>query len=154
MDKQKEALENAYETITPKRVKKVVKKNRKFILYTIIGGGAVLLDVGIFWVLTSLTPLHVLVANTISIFTAMLYSFALNAKYNFKVNDRLFRRFISFIVVTGIGYSTSTLLLFTLSELGGLDPLVVKIASLPIILLIQFGLNSFFTFKEVSNVKE
>lgn len=135
-------------SILPRQVAELLKKYERFIIYMIIGGGAVVIDVGSFALLTSAMNVNIIIANTVAVSFAMLYSFGLNARFNFKVTDNLLARFASFAVVTGIGYLISTLMLYVLSDVLGLNAIFVKVASLPVVLVAQFLLNSRFTFSE------
>lgn len=138
-------------SVLPRQVAELLKKYERFIIYMIIGGGAVVIDVGLFALLTNALDMHIILANTAAVFTAMLYSFGLNARFNFKVTDNLLARFASFAVVTGIGYLISTVMLYGLSDILGLNALLVKVASLPVVLVAQFMLNSRFTFSDSNN---
>ncbi len=128
-------------------VAELIQKHKKLLLYTLIGGVAVLLDLTLFTLLAAMTPLHILVINTISVFSAMIYSFVVNAKINFKISDQMMKRFVIFTIVTGVGYSISSLML-TLGSLVELNPILVKVTSLPLVLIVQFSLNSKITFSD------
>lgn len=137
----------------PRQVASLLKKYERFIVYALIGGGAVVIDVGLFALFTSGPGISIIAANTLSIFIAMLYSFGLNARFNFKVSDSLLARFISFVIVTGIGYFVSTLMLHVFSNMLGIHAMLIKTASLPVVLVVQYLLNSRFTFSNKSNVR-
>ena len=134
----------------PQNIVQLINSHRSFILYLIIGGGAVVIDVGVFWLLDAFTNLNVIVSNSVSVFMAMIYSFFLNAHFNFRTTDGLFLRFIGFAVVTGIGFVVSSLALWLEVEVLGLPAVVSKILTLPLVLIVQFLLNSRFTFKNPS----
>lgn len=146
MSKQK--IFNKVSLPLPDGVIALINKHQKLIIYTVIGGGAVILDVGLFWVFNELAEMGVIISNTLSIFTAMLYSFLLNAFFNFRTRDKLLQRFAGFVAVTACGYVISTALLWMFSERMGLNGTLIKTLSLPVILLIQFSLNSRFTFQQ------
>jgi putative flippase GtrA len=128
----------------------LLNKHQRLITYAVIGGGAVLVDVGLFWIFNELAGLGFVLSNALSVFVAMVYSFILNALFNFRTRDNLLRRFGSFGVVTFCGYLVSTAILW-LGDVLGLNATLVKAASLPFVLLLQFSLNSRFTFQATKN---
>jgi putative flippase GtrA len=132
-----------------------INKFERLILYGLIGGGAVVIDVGLFWLIDTVTDTSVIVNNGVSIATAMVYSFLMNAYFNFKTRTGLFKRFFSFCVVTSSGFLISSVMLWTMSDLLGMPAILVKNLTLPVVFIVQFTLNSKFTFKvEDKQVKD
>lgn len=125
-----------------------INKFEKIVKYGLIGGFAVVIDVGLFWLLDATTTIPVVANNAVSIFAAMIYSFLMNAFFNFRTRTGLLKRFLSFGVVTGIGFLVSSLMLWIMSEIIGLNSVLVKNLTLPVVFIVQFTLNSKFTFKE------
>ena len=128
---------------------------RNLILYGIIGGCTATLDFLIFTALTRWTPIHYIIVNIISCSTGILCSFLLNRKYNFKVTDHTFRRMVIFFAVGVTGLFLSSVLLKLFIDRFLLNELVSKLASIVIVVLIQFLLNKYISFrvdkKEPSN---
>lgn len=136
-------------TVTPVRqgrLRALLGRYRRIVLYAAIGGGAVLLDLGIYALLALPVGLHPVLANTVSTFTAMVFSFAANSVLNFKVTDRIVARFLSFALVTGAGYLVSTLMLAVLVDGLHVHDLIAKGATLPVVFLLQYTLNKRTTF--------
>jgi len=131
----------------PKSTVQLINRFEKLILYGMIGGVAMLMDVGLFWLLTANTDLAALLANAISVGVATVYSFVMNAFFNFRTKTGLWRRFFLFSGVSAFGYLVSSLMLFVLSNVMGWDEVFVKNLSLPVVFVVQFILNSRFTFK-------
>lgn len=130
---------------------RLINKFERIIIYGIIGGFAVVIDVGLFWILDATTNISVILNNAISISVAMVYSFLMNAFFNFRTRTGLWKRFMSFGVVTTIGFLVSSLMLWVLSEAIGLNSVLVKNLTLPVVFIVQFTLNSRFTFKVEKN---
>ncbi len=128
-----------------------INRFEKLILYGLIGGVALVIDVGLFWLLDHFTGISVLINNGISIAAAMVYSFLMNAFFNFRTRSGLLKRFISFLLVTSTGFLISSIMLWTMSEILGLDSLLVKNLTIPVVFFVQFTLNSKFTFKTEQN---
>jgi putative flippase GtrA len=127
-------------------LRRLLARYRQFLVYAMIGGGAVVLDVGIFWLLAGPLDVPALAANAISVGVAVVYSFLANSFFNFKVWNRLFLRFLSFSVVSFLGFLASSLMLVVMSGVLGMDEVLVKLLSLPVVLLLQFALNTRVTF--------
>lgn len=134
----------------PQNIVQRINAHRSFILYLVIGGGAVVIDVGVFWLLDAFTNLNVIICNSCSVFAAMIYSFFLNAHFNFRTTDGLLLRFVGFAIVTAIGFIVSSLALWLEVEVLGLPAVLSKCLTLPLVLIVQFLLNSRFTFKNSS----
>ena len=140
-------LQSKLVSLLPLILQNLIFKYKKFIIYTAIGGTAVILDFTIFTVLAQVYDVTPLLANSVSTFTAMIYSFLINSFVNFKVSDKLLLRFISFGIVALFGFAISSLMLAIFSYWLGLNPVLIKATSLPIVLVVQFMLNSKVTFK-------
>lgn len=130
-------------------VRRQLAARADLVRYVLIGGTAFLLDVGLFTVLHLGAAVDPLVANTVAVFVSMLFSFSLNAFANFKVRDRLLTRFVSFVVVCGIGYLLSMGILWLLISVFGIHPVAAKLVSLPVVLVVQFLANKHVTFGSV-----
>ena len=121
---------------------------RNLILYGIIGACTASLDFLIFTALTRWTALHYIIANVISCSTGIMCSFLLNRKYNFKVTDHTFRRMAIFFAVGIFGMFLSSVLLHFFIDTLNLNELLSKLASIIIVVIIQFILNKYISFRE------
>lgn len=139
---------NAVATIhvPPSGLLGLMTRHRRFLLYAVIGVGAVVTDVGLYAVLTASVSMHPLVANTISTFTSMACSFTANAVLNFRVTNQILLRFMSFTLVTLAGYLLSTTMIAVMVGGLGIGALIAKGVTLPIVLVLQFTLNKKVTF--------
>ncbi len=121
-------------------------QHRNFILYGIIGIITTAIDVGIFTLLTYWN-MHELIANTISYQAAMVASFILNRHYNFKVKDKVWKRFLSFFVVNLIGYGLSQVLVLIFITLIGMPDFIGKLFATILAAACQFIFIKHLTFK-------
>ncbi|WP_165063287.1 GtrA family protein [Marisediminicola senii] len=135
-----------HSTSAASKVRGLLHRYRRFLIYGIIGGGAVVIDVALFWAFTHYTDLGTVPANALSTGIALVYSFLTNTFFNFKVRSRLWLRFLSFAIVSGFGFVVSSLMLYVLADRMGFDPILIKVLSLPVVLVVQFFLNSRITF--------
>ncbi|MDE5574104.1 MAG: GtrA family protein [Bacteroidales bacterium] len=122
-------------------------KFRHLILYGVIGGISSGLDFLLYTALVELTGLNYMLANCISVLAGIAVSFLLNRKYNFKVEDKTVRRFLIFLSVGLGGLLFSNLILYLCIEYMSIDELVSKVLSIVPVVLLQFLLNKFITFK-------
>lgn len=129
-------------------VRTFYEKNKQLVKYFIIGASASLLDVALFVILYQLAHTSVLVAQTVSVSAAILYSFLINARHNFHTNDYMWLRLASFVVVCVIGYAVGFGIIKGLMAVG-INANLGKLASLPVVFVIQYILNSRITFRKV-----
>ena len=130
-------------------LRKLFQKFRNLILYGIIGCFTSGLDFVVFTVLSKYVGLYYLVANCISVVVGITSSFILNRDYNFKVKDKAKLRFLIFLTVGLCGLCLSNLIFWIgIDKLAG-DKLLVKLASIVIVVFFQFLLNKFITFGKI-----
>ena len=128
-------------------VRRVYYKFRNLILYGIIGSFTSFLDFCVFTLLASYAGIHYLVANCISVLVGITTSFLLNRSYNFRVKDKTKQRFAIFLTVGLCGLMLSNLILYIgIDMLHGKD-VIVKLASIVLVVGFQFLMNKFVTFR-------
>jgi putative flippase GtrA len=121
---------------------------RNLILYGIIGGFSAGIDFLTFYALTTFGDVFYLVANIISVSVGISISFILNKKYNFKVNDKVLKRFLIFITVGLTGMLFSSVLLYIFIDMLEMEQIISKFLSIVFVVLIQFFVNKLVTFKK------
>lgn len=131
---------------------KVFNKNKKIILYFIIGTSASLVDVLFYILLFNGMGLTAVKSTIVSISIATVYAFILNAKKNFQVEDYIFLRFISYCFVSGVGMLLSIGMLYYFHNELGFDGNIIKILSLPFIFFVQYFLNKNISFWQKKNI--
>lgn len=132
---------------TLEQLKRLFIKYKHFTLYGIIGVFCVLLDYSIFHILTNALGIVYLVSNVVSVSSGLTVSFILNRKFNFKVKDRVMKRFIYFYLTGMIGLIISTGMLILLVEHFFLETNIAKIISILTVVLLQFSFNKRVTFR-------
>lgn len=131
-----------------KRLRRLYGKYRHFILYAIIGASGVVLDFIFFAILTDVLFVNYLPANIISVSCGIINNFFLNAKFNYKIKEKLWFRFISFYCIGLAGMGLSTLLLFLLIDLATIPALWAKVMTIVVVTVIQFLLNNHISFRQ------
>lgn len=126
----------------------IYSKFRNLILYGIIGIFSAGLDFIIFYALTTIVEVFYLIANVFSVTIGITTSFILNRKYNFKVIDKVFKRYLIFVSVGSFGLLLSSALLYFFIDVLTLDIIVSKVLSIVFVVLIQFFLNRYITFRK------
>ena len=131
-------------------VKTIFVRFHDLILYGIIGCLSSGLDFCVYTFLVRIIGMNYLLANCISVVVGITTSFTLNRKYNFKVTDRTFRRFAIFFTVGICGMLLSNLILYVCIDKLMMDSIVSKLLSIVFVVLIQFLINKFVTFKKIN----
>lgn len=136
---------------TAGKVQQLLHKHKQLIKYVMIGGTASLIDLSLFFVLYNFVHTSEFLAHSISVPTAVVFSFLVNARHNFKTTDHTALRFLSFCIVCTIGYAVGygvILLTQNAIETPALAANIGKIVSLPVVFVVQFVLNSRITFRK------
>lgn len=144
------------------KLRGIYAEHEQLLKYFFIGAMASAIDVVLYFILynfvfpemvqfAGLTMSDELAAQSISVPAAVVFSFIVNARHNFKTNDYALIRFMSFAIVCVIGYLAGYWVilavqdLFADAQLGGN---IGKIVSLPVVFIIQYILNSKITFRK------
>ncbi|MBQ7734737.1 MAG: GtrA family protein [Bacteroidales bacterium] len=128
------------------RIRQLYLKYRNFILYGLIGGTCAGIDFVIYTVLCYFGCNH-LISNIISTHCGIFCSFLLNSYVNFKVSDKLFRRFLSFYAIGLLGLALSEGMLYLMVDMGAMNKIIAKLITVFVVALVQFFMNKFITFK-------
>lgn len=129
-------------------IKKLLLSQRRLIVYCMIGCSGVVIDYAIFAVLTKIMGVHYQIANALGVSLGICNNFVWNAYLNFKVYDRLLRRFFSFYCVGLVGLLISAGLLCLLVETLKRNVLISKLVIIIVVTVVQFLLNKFVTFRK------
>lgn len=128
------------------RIRQLYLKYRNFVLYGIIGGTCAGLDFIVYTILCYFGCNH-LISNIISTNCGIFCSFLLNSYVNFKVSDKLLRRFLSFYTIGLLGLALSEGMLYLMVDMGGVNKIIAKLITVFVVALVQFFMNKFITFK-------
>lgn len=123
------------------------RQHEQALKYLLIGAAASAIDVLLFMVLFNLVGLTEWQSHSISVPTSVLFSFLVNARHNFKTHDYMLLRLLSFSIVCLIGFFAGYGVIEA-ARMAGIDSNIGKIASLPVVFVIQFVLNSRITFRK------
>ena len=127
------------------RLMALAAKHETLLKYFVIGATASAIDVVLFLLLYNVVGTPALAAHSVSVPTAVLFSFVVNARHNFKTTTHTTLRLISFVIVCTIGYAAGFAVIELCTTIG-LGANVGKIVSLPVVFVLQYILNSRITF--------
>lgn len=142
---------------------------KELIKYAIVGIVGLIIDLGIFYLLTQVyhvqflsadfihqyispttdsVALNSTIAHVISSFIAIVNNFLLNSYLTFSVKDKKWKRFASFFGIALVGLVVSTLLYSLFISIAGVNyAMYCKFLAVMIVAMLQFVFNKFITFK-------
>lgn len=120
----------------------------QLIRYGLIGIIGLVVDFGVFSLFIHFFNLNAEIANFISSSCGLINNFLWNSYLNFKVKDKLLRRFIEYYIVGQVTTIITTISIFLFSTLLKQDQLLVKVISTLFATLIQFIVNKLITFRK------
>ena len=127
-------------------VGEVWQRYRSFVLYQLIGVSGVLLDLVLFLGLYNALGVHEQLATVLSTSAGITNNFLLNSYLNFRRRDGMLRRFARFYTVGLVGIALVAALLVVFHTWMGVDANIVKVASMPVVAVLQFFLNKRWSF--------
>ncbi len=133
----------------PSNILLSINKYKHFIKYCLIGVCGVSLDFLIFYILTQKLGLFYQYANIISTICGITNNFFFNTFWNFKKTEKLLIRFIMFFSVGMLGMLLSAFCLYIFIETLLIPSIIAKAITILIITMVQFTLNSLFTFGNI-----
>ena len=131
-------------------MKNLIFQNRQFLLYCVIGLSGTSLDFVIYSLLIKTRALDYQAANAIGYASGTMLSFILNARFNFRVSDRIVQRLACFFGVALLGWTISAGLLHLLIGNLGFNKYLSKMATLVVVMLVQYNLNRWLSFRKTT----
>lgn len=122
------------------------KEVKTFILYVIIGGTAAVIDYSVFYLVQkSFESLPPEISSFLGQISGFFVSFFLNTYKNFKMTDKLLKRFLSYAGITVVGIIISTVVIAVFKNY--IDVFILKIVCLIGVSLLQYFLNRVITYR-------
>ncbi len=113
-----------------------------------IGVVGAVIDLSSFYILSNILEINYIISFFIGKTLGIVNNFILNSKFNFKVNDKLFSRFLKFYSIALIGLSVGTGLMYILVDIFKFNSLLMNVFVTVFIALLQFAANRVITFKK------
>lgn len=121
---------------------------RQFVKFSLVGASNTVIDFGTYILLTRVFAVHFLQANTVAFVCAASWSYFWNRTWTFRSSDANIRKqYIKFLIVATIGLGITTGLLYVLVMHTGMDDLVAKVIAVGAVLIWNFFVNRFWTFR-------
>jgi dolichol-phosphate mannosyltransferase len=124
---------------------------REFIKFAIVGGSGVLVNMGLFFILTRWINMRIEWSSPVAIEISILSNFLLNNIWTFRRRDTdvsFLHRLLRYHMVTGLAGVVNYLILILLVRLAGMPDLLANLIGIVIGMFINFFLNSRWTWKE------
>jgi len=121
----------------------------RFLKYLVTGGGATLVDVGVFTLLTKVGGFWYVGAFTLSCLAGMVTNFLLSRQFVFGVRwESTFKQFFVFacVALPGIIFNLGSMQLLV-NHLGA-DPVLARVFSAGIVVGVSFLGHSLFSFRK------
>lgn len=129
-------------------IKGLIEKNKNLIIYIMIGVVGAVIDLSAFYILSDILGVNYIISFFIGKTLGIVNNFILNSKFNFKVNDKMFSRFLKFYSIALIGLSVGTGLMYILVDIFKLNSFIMNVFVTIFIALLQFAANRVITFKK------
>ena len=129
-------------------MKELLRKNRQFLFYCLIGGCGTAITCLCYALLVQFAHVHYQWANAVGYAGGTLFSFVLNARFNFRTQDKPLLRLASFTLVAFLGWAAAAAILALLVGHYGLNALFAYPIVILIVLLLQYNLNRLFSFRK------
>jgi putative flippase GtrA len=131
-------------------VRDLFDRHRTLIVYGAIGIVGATLDFLVYTALVLWADMWPVAATVVSVTLGIANNFLMNARWNFRVDDSLWRRWWMFYFVGLTGVVISALAIWALVEWTPTGPLMAKLISIPPVVLAQFIANRRFSFAPTS----
>lgn len=134
-------------------IKKSLKDNFRLefkhaFLYLILSTIWAIVDAVVFISLTNLLWLPIILSNVVSDTCGMITSFSLNVRKNFKHNDYIKIRFLSYVIISFTWMVLSTGMIYFFIEVLSFPKSVAKICQILIMAVPLYVANRLITFKK------
>lgn len=143
-------LEDKIDSIFGDRIPKYDLLKNIF-LYGFFGVCAAVLELGVDKLLY-LTPMWPMLVTVIGAVAGFLFTFTTNTFLNFKKTDNLFKRFISYGLIAGIGIAFKALVMLLCYQIYNISDTVPEFIMNIILVFgvaaVQFVFNKLFTYKD------
>lgn len=121
----------------------------KFMKYSFVGLICTAIYFLSVFILVELLSMGPLLGSSISFLIMTCFSFVLNRKFTFG-SDFSHTKLIRFFIVASVGFLLNYLIIFTIVHILSLHYFIGELVTILVIPLINFLLNHFWTFKQVT----
>ena len=133
-----------------KRFKIDAKRLEEFIKFGMVGGSGVFVNMGLLYVLTRFLAIRLEIASPIAIWVSILTNFFLNNLWTFRKREThipFWSRLLRYHLVSGLAGIVNYLILLLLVNLMGMHDLLSNLIGIAVGTMINYSLNSFWTWR-------
>lgn len=125
------------------------KSLKQFIKFAIVGASGTAIDWILYFALTRWVHLFYLVAKTISFILAAANNYIWNRTWTFRSTEKnILKQFLKFFAVSAVGLGFNLLIMRFVVEYLGWSDLIGLILATVVVMVWNFSVNKFWTFKE------
>lgn len=131
------------------KLKQYIKTSQhQFIKFLVIGMSSTIIDILLLILLKEKANLRPTFAVAINQIPVIAYNFLMNKYWSFKTTKQLFRQFGRYIILVGLNYSASILFMYIFHDLIDINYIVVRLASIVLLIIINFICYQYWVYKE------
>lgn len=126
------------------------RNSEEFIKYCCVGASGVVINLGLYVLLTRAGGLVPDLASPIAIELSILSNFVLNHQWTFRVRNAmgsLRRKFVKFHMAAGVSGVMNYLVFLALFRLVGINDILANLCGIAVATLLNYSINSFWTWK-------
>jgi len=123
----------------------------EFVKFAVVGSSGVLVNMGLFFVLTRWITLKIEWASPVAIEISILSNFLLNNIWTFRKRDTIvsfYHRMLRYHLITGLAGIVNYLVLLLLVKYAGMADLLANLFGIVVGMFINYFLNSRWTWKQ------
>ncbi len=133
-------------------LEKIWSWRHQFIKYFIIGISGVVLDMGLLWLFKEKGKIRAVEAVALTQIFTLSYNFLLNKYWAFKNKGLNHKQMIRYLLTAGANYVFAVVFMWVFNEKMGFNYLIVRLASIAIMVSWNFLLYRFWIFRGQTTV--
>ena len=130
------------------------RNSEEFIKYCFVGVSGVVINLGLYLLLTRIGGVVPDLASPVAIEASILSNFVLNHQWTFKVRNAmgsLRRKFVKFHMAAGVSGVMNYLVFLGLFRLAGVNDVLANLSGIVVATLLNYSINSFWTWRRTEN---
>ena len=140
------------------KIKELITKYSELISYGIFGVLTTIINYLSYVIFTRVFNLDIVVSNLIAWIVSVIFAFVTNKLIVFKSKKMELKVILkeagAFLAARIFSLILDMLILYVMSEIMGINDLIVKIISNIIVIIVNYIISKFFIFKKSNNLKE
>lgn len=126
----------------------------EFVRYFVIGVSTVAIDMGTLFVLKEYVGFLPVIAVALNQLLVITYNFNLNKYWSFRNKEVPHKQFVRYLMLAGFNYTFSILIMLLFNQFFGLDYLIVRLASIIVMVAWTFFVYKYWVYKPAIKKEE